>query len=205
MITAPNPHAGVERGRGGRTARRRRRLSGSSVHRRRTRARRHRPRRRAHGLRPSVNNAIIGWAADNPAALSMPFVSEIVREDLENPHHGGLDDPPGRVRRAEGDPHPRRCASRTAGPDQGRPRVRVHRRGPRQSRRRSRRAVPARKKMFRDSPGPEHRRPPVRGHRAANRLRLEQITPAADAPAEMESRFYDSPKPQKDLIDDDPG
>lgn len=33
-------------------------------------------------LRPVVNNAILGWAADNPAALSMPFVSDIVRDDL---------------------------------------------------------------------------------------------------------------------------
>ncbi len=33
-------------------------------------------------LRPVVNSAILGWAAENPAALSMPFVSDIVREDL---------------------------------------------------------------------------------------------------------------------------
>lgn len=33
-------------------------------------------------LRPVVNNAVLSWAADNPAALSMPFVSDIVREDL---------------------------------------------------------------------------------------------------------------------------
>jgi UPF0755 protein len=33
-------------------------------------------------LRPLVNNAIIGWAADSPAALKLPFVADIVREDL---------------------------------------------------------------------------------------------------------------------------
>ena len=33
-------------------------------------------------LRPLVNSAILSWAADNPAALSMPFVSDVVREDL---------------------------------------------------------------------------------------------------------------------------
>ena len=33
-------------------------------------------------LRPLVNNAVVGWAADNPGALSIPFVRGIVREDL---------------------------------------------------------------------------------------------------------------------------
>jgi UPF0755 protein len=33
-------------------------------------------------LRPVVNSAILSWAADNPAALSMPFVSDVVRDDL---------------------------------------------------------------------------------------------------------------------------
>jgi UPF0755 protein len=33
-------------------------------------------------LRPLVNNAILGWAADSPAALNLPFVADIVREDL---------------------------------------------------------------------------------------------------------------------------
>jgi peptidoglycan lytic transglycosylase G len=33
-------------------------------------------------LRPLVNNAILGWAADNPAALNLPFIADIVREDL---------------------------------------------------------------------------------------------------------------------------
>ncbi len=33
-------------------------------------------------LRPLVNSAILGWAADNPAALGISFVKDIVREDL---------------------------------------------------------------------------------------------------------------------------
>src|SRR5262245_41423661 len=33
-------------------------------------------------LRPVVNNAILSWAADSPAALKVPFVADIVREDL---------------------------------------------------------------------------------------------------------------------------
>jgi UPF0755 protein len=33
-------------------------------------------------LRPIVNSAVVSWAKDNPAALSMPFVKDIVREDL---------------------------------------------------------------------------------------------------------------------------
>jgi UPF0755 protein len=33
-------------------------------------------------LRPLVNNAILGLAADNPAALNLPFVADIVRQDL---------------------------------------------------------------------------------------------------------------------------
>ena len=33
-------------------------------------------------LRPVVNNAILSWAEDSPAALSLPFVADIVREDL---------------------------------------------------------------------------------------------------------------------------
>ena len=33
-------------------------------------------------LRPVVNNAILAWAEDNPAALRFPFVADIVREDL---------------------------------------------------------------------------------------------------------------------------
>jgi UPF0755 protein len=33
-------------------------------------------------LRPIVNQTILSWAADNPAALSMPFVKDIVKEDL---------------------------------------------------------------------------------------------------------------------------
>lgn len=33
-------------------------------------------------LRPLVNSAILGWANDNPAALELPFVHDIVREDI---------------------------------------------------------------------------------------------------------------------------
>ncbi len=33
-------------------------------------------------LRPLVRSAVVGWASDNPAALGMPFVADLVREDL---------------------------------------------------------------------------------------------------------------------------
>ena len=33
-------------------------------------------------LRPLVNNAVVGWADDNPGALSIPFVRDIIAEDL---------------------------------------------------------------------------------------------------------------------------
>jgi UPF0755 protein len=33
-------------------------------------------------LRPLVKGAVVGWATDNPAALGMPFVADLVREDL---------------------------------------------------------------------------------------------------------------------------
>jgi UPF0755 protein len=33
-------------------------------------------------LRPLVNGAILTWAADSPAALNLPFVADLVREDL---------------------------------------------------------------------------------------------------------------------------
>jgi UPF0755 protein len=33
-------------------------------------------------LRPLVRNAVLGWASDNPASLDMPFVADLVREDL---------------------------------------------------------------------------------------------------------------------------
>jgi peptidoglycan lytic transglycosylase G len=33
-------------------------------------------------LRPLVNGAILSWAADSPAALNLPFIADIVREDL---------------------------------------------------------------------------------------------------------------------------
>jgi UPF0755 protein len=33
-------------------------------------------------LRPLVRDAVVGWAADNPAALGVPFVKDLVKEDL---------------------------------------------------------------------------------------------------------------------------
>jgi UPF0755 protein len=33
-------------------------------------------------LRPLVRDAVLGWASDNPAALDMPFVADLVKEDL---------------------------------------------------------------------------------------------------------------------------
>ena len=33
-------------------------------------------------LRPVVNGAILSWAEDSPAGLRLPFVADIVREDL---------------------------------------------------------------------------------------------------------------------------
>jgi UPF0755 protein len=33
-------------------------------------------------LRPLVNNAILSWAEDSPAALQLPFIADLVREDL---------------------------------------------------------------------------------------------------------------------------
>jgi len=33
-------------------------------------------------LRPVVAGAVVGWAADNPSALRLPFVADLVREDL---------------------------------------------------------------------------------------------------------------------------
>ena len=33
-------------------------------------------------LRPLVREAVVGWATDNPAALGMPFVKDLVKEDL---------------------------------------------------------------------------------------------------------------------------
>jgi peptidoglycan lytic transglycosylase G len=41
-------------------------------------------------LRPVVRGAIVGWASDNPAALGLPFVADLVREDLGP----ALDHPP---------------------------------------------------------------------------------------------------------------
>jgi UPF0755 protein len=33
-------------------------------------------------LRPLIRDTVVGWATDNPAALGMPFVADLVREDL---------------------------------------------------------------------------------------------------------------------------
>ena len=33
-------------------------------------------------LRPVLDSAVLAWASDNPAALNLPFVADIVREDL---------------------------------------------------------------------------------------------------------------------------
>ena len=33
-------------------------------------------------LRPLVRNAVVGWASDNPAALGIPFVKDLIKEDL---------------------------------------------------------------------------------------------------------------------------
>jgi UPF0755 protein len=33
-------------------------------------------------MRPVVARAVVGWAADNPAALRLPFVADLVREDI---------------------------------------------------------------------------------------------------------------------------
>jgi len=33
-------------------------------------------------LRPLVRDAVVGWAADNPAALGIPFVADLIEEDL---------------------------------------------------------------------------------------------------------------------------
>jgi UPF0755 protein len=33
-------------------------------------------------LRPIVRDAVLGWASDNPAALDVPFVADLVKEDL---------------------------------------------------------------------------------------------------------------------------
>jgi len=33
-------------------------------------------------LRPVIRDALVGWATDNPAALGMPFIADLVKEDL---------------------------------------------------------------------------------------------------------------------------
>jgi peptidoglycan lytic transglycosylase G len=41
-------------------------------------------------LRPVVASAVVGWAGDNPSALRLPFVADLVREDLGK----AMTDPP---------------------------------------------------------------------------------------------------------------
>lgn len=48
-------------------------------------------------LRPLVNNAILSWAADSPAALNLPFVADLVREDLGNALTDPVSDDPEQV------------------------------------------------------------------------------------------------------------
>ena len=33
-------------------------------------------------LRPLVRNAVVGWASDNTAALGIPFVKDLIKEEL---------------------------------------------------------------------------------------------------------------------------
>ena len=85
-------------------------------------------------LRPIVTGAILGVAEDNPAALQLPFVKDIVRrESGPRSDAAGLDRSlPGRVpRRGRAIRRGRsRSRSRTQGLIGRQPRVRVHRHRP---------------------------------------------------------------------------
>lgn len=48
-------------------------------------------------LRPLVNSAILSWAADSPAALNLPFVADLVREDLGTALTESVSDDPEQV------------------------------------------------------------------------------------------------------------
>ncbi len=48
-------------------------------------------------LRPLVNSAILAWAADSPAALNLPFVADLVREDLGTALTQPVSDDPAQV------------------------------------------------------------------------------------------------------------
>jgi UPF0755 protein len=48
-------------------------------------------------LRPLVNNAILAWAADSPAALNLPFIADLVREDLGDSLTDPVSDDPEQV------------------------------------------------------------------------------------------------------------
>ena len=56
-------------------------------------------------LRPVVTAPSSSWAEDNPAALRLPFVADLVREDIgDGAHRTGVDRPdPGRIRGQDGD------------------------------------------------------------------------------------------------------
>ena len=81
-------------------------------------------------LRPVFNNTVLSWAAENPAALQLPFVKDLVREDLGAAlTDAGLEGrDPGGIRRRVGryGVHHRRPA-RQRGSHHGSARVRVHR------------------------------------------------------------------------------
>jgi UPF0755 protein len=48
-------------------------------------------------LRPLLNSAILSWAADSPAALNLPFVADLVREDLGTSLTRAVSDDPAQV------------------------------------------------------------------------------------------------------------
>ncbi|HUP55316.1 MAG TPA: endolytic transglycosylase MltG [Methylomirabilota bacterium] len=48
-------------------------------------------------LRPLVNSAILSWAADSPAALKLPFVADLVRDDLGSALTDPVSDDPEQV------------------------------------------------------------------------------------------------------------
>ena len=70
-------------------------------------------------LRPVVARAVVDWASDNPSALGLPFVKELVREDLGQAmtEAASRRRRPGRVHRGRGRYRrdDRRTRSRTQG------------------------------------------------------------------------------------------
>ncbi len=126
-------------------------------------------------LRPLVNSAILGWAADNPAAFSMPIVKDIVAEDIGTAmtRAASTRSGPGRVRRPE---RRHRLDDRSSPRDRGthprRPGVHVHRDQPRPDRRTAAGHVPPAQehdpRPGRDGP-PRAAKGPVRRDPAADR------------------------------------